>query len=121
MEAFEKDDASGVLDTATPPCISLYQPTHRRHPENQQDAIRFKNLVKEAQASLQQHHAASDVEALLAPFRALAEDLEFWNTTRDGLAVLGARDFFRVYRLQRPVDAKFPTRWGSPSVLRPGP
>lgn len=105
MEAFEKDDASGVLDSATPPCISLYQPTHRRHPENQQDAIRFRNLVKEVQASLQQHHAAPDVEVLLAPFRALAEDLEFWNTTRDGLAVLGARDFFRVYRLQRPVDA----------------
>jgi len=105
MDAFEKDDMSGVLDTASPPCISLYQPTHRRHPENQQDAIRFRNLVKEAHASLQQHHAASDIETLLAPFRALAEDADFWRSTRDGLAVLGARDFFRVYRLQRPVEA----------------
>mgnify|MGYP001099305636 CR=1 FL=1 len=24
-----------------PPCLSLYQPTHRRYPENQQDQIRF--------------------------------------------------------------------------------
>ncbi len=105
MEAFETDDASGVLDTAAPPCISLYQSTHRQHPENQQDAIRFKNLIKSAHSSLQQHYEAADVEALLAPFRALGEDLEFWNTTRDGLAVLGARDFFRVYKLQRPVES----------------
>ena len=31
----------------SPPCISLYQPTHRRHPDNQQDPIRFRNLVTE--------------------------------------------------------------------------
>lgn len=29
-----------------PPCLSLYQPTHRCHPENQQDLIRFRNLLK---------------------------------------------------------------------------
>lgn len=105
MEAFEQDDASGVFETATPPCISIYQPTHRRHPENQQDAIRFRNLLKEAQASLQQQHSAAEATELLTPFRALADDADFWNTTRDGLAVLGSRDFFRVYRLQRPVEA----------------
>lgn len=105
MEAFELDDTSGVLESVMPPCISIYQPTHRRHPENQQDAIRFRNLLKEAQSSLQQQYSAADIEALLAPFRALLEDETFWQTTRDGLAVLGARDFFRVYKLQRSVDA----------------
>ncbi|MGQ0699043.1 MAG: hypothetical protein ACT4PZ_12470 [Panacagrimonas sp.] len=30
----------------TPPCLSLYQPTHRHRPDNQQDPIRFRNLVK---------------------------------------------------------------------------
>jgi len=28
-----------LLVTHEPPCISLYQPTHRQHPENQQDPI----------------------------------------------------------------------------------
>jgi hypothetical protein len=28
------------------PCLSLYQPTHRRHPDDQQDPIRFRNLLK---------------------------------------------------------------------------
>ncbi len=105
MEAFQKDDESGVLENVAPPCISLYQPTHRRHPENQQDAIRFRNLVKSAQESLQQQHSAADVDALLMPFRALAEDTDFWHTTRDGLAVLGSRDVFRVYKLQRSVES----------------
>ena len=41
-----------------PPCLSLYQPTHRRHPENQQDPIRFRNLVKELEASLRQKYPA---------------------------------------------------------------
>jgi hypothetical protein len=105
MDAFEQDDTSGVLESAMPPCISIYQPTHRRHPENQQDAIRFRNLLKEAQASLQQQHAAAVIDSMLAPFRALADDAAFWNTTRDGLAVLGSRDLFRVYRLQRTVES----------------
>ena len=34
------------------PCLSLYQPTHRRHPENDQDRIRFRNLVKQMEESL---------------------------------------------------------------------
>ena len=29
------------------PCLSLYEPTHRRHPENQQDPIRFRSLVRD--------------------------------------------------------------------------
>jgi len=103
MNNFEIDDASGVLDAATAPCLSLYQPTHRKHPANQQDAIRFRNLVKVLHGSLLQQHDAREADALLAPLHALAEDHAFWNTTRDGLAVLAAKDFFRVYLLQRPV------------------
>jgi hypothetical protein len=104
MEAFQLDDTSGELENPTPPCISLYQPTHRRHPENQQDAIRFRNLVKLAQESLQQQYDLAEVDTALAPFRALADDTDFWNTTRDGLAVLGSRDVFRIYKLQRSVE-----------------
>jgi hypothetical protein len=29
-----------------PPCLSPYQPMHRHRPENQQDPIRFRNLLK---------------------------------------------------------------------------
>jgi hypothetical protein len=72
-----------------PPCLSLYQPTHRRHPENQQDPIRFRNLVKALEASLRQKYPVVEVRLLLEPFEALAHEDDFWNHTLDGLAVLG--------------------------------
>ncbi len=103
MHTFEHDDVTGLLDSAVQPCLSLYQPTHRRHPENQQDVIRYRNLVKTMQSSLLQQFDIGETDALLAPFMTLADDHDFWNQSRDGLAVLGARGVFRVYRLQRPV------------------
>lgn len=85
------------------PCLSLYQPTHRRHPDNQQDPIRFRTLVKALETSLQQQHGSEAVKALLEPFDDLAQDRIFWNHTLDGLAVLGAPGLFRVFLLHRPV------------------
>jgi hypothetical protein len=87
-----------------PPCLSLYQPTHRRHPENQQDPIRFRNLVKELETSLRKKYPAVEARLLFEPFQALAHDDDFWNHTPDGLAVLGGPGLFRVFRLQRPVN-----------------
>ncbi len=85
------------------PCLSLYQPTHRHHPENQQDPIRFRNLVRTIEQSLRQKYPTREVRPLLEPFQDLAHQHDFWNHTLDGLAILGAPDMFRIYKLQRPV------------------
>jgi len=85
-------------------CLSLYQPTHRNHPDNQRDPVLFRNLLKVLESSLLQNHSAAEAHALLEPFTALAADRDFWNHTLDGLAVLGCRGYFRVFRLQRTVD-----------------
>jgi len=103
MDVLDQDYAAGLLDACGPPCLSLYQPTHRRHPENQQDPIRFRNLVKKLEESLLQEYTKDQIQPLLKPFLELADDREFWNHTLDGLAVLGAKGLFRVYELQRPV------------------
>lgn len=84
-------------------CLSLYQPTHRHHPDNQQDLSRFRQLVKALETSLRQQHAADVVKGLLEPFEGLAQDHGFWNHTLDGLVVLGAPGLFRVFLLPRPV------------------
>ncbi len=85
------------------PCLSLYQPTHRHRPENQQDPIRFRNLVKELETALRQKVPAVETRLFVEPFEELARDHAFWKHTLDGLAVLGGRDLFRVFRFQRPV------------------
>ncbi len=103
MNSLANDYLTKLLAVQEPPCLSLYQPTHRHHPENQQDPIRFRNLLKSLEDSLQRRFPEGEVQPLLAPFRALAGDRNFWNHTLDGLAVLGAPGMFQVYQLQRPV------------------
>lgn len=106
MTNFQDPDYSNLLpkpEAVEPPCLSLYQPTHRHHPDTQQNPIRFKNLVRVLETSLKEKHASKDIRALLEPFHMLAGDLPFWTHQRDGLAVLATSSLFRVYRLQRPV------------------
>ena len=88
-----------LLSAQRTPCLSLYQPTHRRHPENQQDPIRFRNLVKEMEASLRQRYPSVDVQALLKPFEALGRNEGFWNHTSEGLAVFAGPDLFHAVSL----------------------
>jgi hypothetical protein len=104
MHTLDSDLTSGLLDAAVAPCLSLYQPTHREYPDNQQDSIRFRSLIDTMEASLRTHHATHVVDSLMAPFRALAEDRAFWSHTLDGLAVLGSSGLFRVYPLQQSVS-----------------
>lgn len=103
MNSLLRDYSSGILHDHEPPCLSLYQPTHRVHPDNQQDSIRFRNLLKELAQSLQKNYPGTDARSLLRPFEDLLEDGDFWNHTLNGLAVLAAADLFRVYKLARPV------------------
>ena len=90
-----------ALAGAQPPFLSLYQPTHRHHPGNQQDPIRFRNLVKELDQSLQEKYSTEEIRPLLEPFEALSHDHNFWNHTTDGLVVFGAPGLFQVFGLQR--------------------
>lgn len=104
MDLLINDYSVGLIDAAKPPCLSLYQPTHRAFPDKQQNPIRFRNLLRELEESLRREYSTREVRPLIEPFERLAEDADFWRMrTLDGLAVLGAPDFFRVYRFQRPV------------------
>lgn len=103
MHSLQHDHSTGVLDTVRPPCVSLYQPTARHHPGNQQDPIRFRNLVRTLEQSLKKSFPTHDARSLLQPFEELAQKSDFWDHTLDGLAVFAAPDRFRVYRLPRPV------------------
>ncbi len=98
-----KESLAELISNQRPPCLSIYQATHRHHPENQQDPIRFRNLMRQLEASLLQTYPADQTRRFLEPFDSLARDDAFWSHTLDGLAVLGGPNLFRVFRLQRPV------------------
>jgi len=94
---------TGLLTGQEPPCISLYQPTHRHHPDNRQDPIRYRNLLAELEGSLRQKYPTREVRTLLERFQALARDDRFWNHRTDGLAILSSPDTFQIFELQRTV------------------
>jgi hypothetical protein len=101
----DRHDLAGLLEPQRQaPCVSIYQPTHRRHPENRQDPIRFRNQLRAVAEALRETHPAEVVEPLLLPLHALASDGDFWNHTAEGLAVFSAPGFFRSLRLPRPVS-----------------
>jgi len=93
-----------LLSVNRAPCLSLYMPTHRSHPEKMQDPIRFKNLVKLLEKSLVKQYSAAEVNEVLTHFKTLGNNREFWNHTSDGLAVIGTTELFKVIRLPVAVE-----------------
>lgn len=83
--------------------ISLYMPTHRSYPENQQDIILFKNLVKQLEESLLKKYSEKEVHQFLKPFNLISKNAELWNNTMDSLAIFSADDYLKVVYLQIPV------------------
>jgi hypothetical protein len=104
MEVLAKELIQELLSVNQPPCLSLYMTTHRSHPENLQDPIRFQNLVKQLEESLLEHYSAVEVKKFLEPYLTLNNNSEFWGHTLDGLAVLGSTEFFKVIRLPIAVQ-----------------
>lgn len=85
------------------PCISIYQPTHRHRPENEQDLIRFNNLMKEVEQSLKTEFDRNYVKELMEPLEQLAADRQFWEHATEGLALFANETSCIIYQLHRPV------------------
>lgn len=104
MRQLTTDYLKALSGSHEPPCISLYQPTHRYHPGNQQDPIRYRNLRRDMESSLREKYPARDVRTLVEKYQALETDIEFWNHRTDGLAILSSPETFQIFELQRPVQ-----------------
>jgi hypothetical protein len=99
MNTLTNDMMPELLSVEAGICLSLYMPTHRTHPDNLQDPILFKNLVKKLEQSLLQQYSASEASMMLQPFFELENNKDFWNHTLDGLAVLATADTFKTINL----------------------
>ncbi|HEX7539332.1 MAG TPA: hypothetical protein VF358_03430, partial [Syntrophales bacterium] len=103
MNELSKDELRLLIEKGKAPCLSIYMPTHKAGAEVQQNAIRLKNLLKEAEDRLVTGgRRAAEVEKLLEPVQALVKNNPFWRQQSSGLAIFLCPDFFRHYRL--PVD-----------------
>lgn len=104
MELLTKELIQELQAVDQAPCLSLYMPTHRKHPESLQDIILFKNLVRQIKESLLQKYSTDDVLKHLEIFESLAEDNNIWNHTLDGLAFFSAEGVLKVVSLHKSVE-----------------
>lgn len=105
MHAISTDALRELGTLASPPCLSLYQPTHRKHPDKLQDRLTFKRSIDVLYAALIQRLKAHEAQNLLLPFHRLADDADFWSSTLDGLAVFASPMGFRAFSLPHKMPA----------------
>ena len=106
MDILKQTDLKALIDTSAERCVSIYLPTHKFGREQQQDPIRFKNLLTEAEEKLLESGLRRpDVLALLQPASTLLDDEHFWQHQSDGLAVFLSPDSAYIYRLPSEFEA----------------
>jgi len=104
MESLTRDDLRELIETEGEWCVSFYMPT-MRGAEAQQNTIRFRNLLREAEEQLSQvGMRVPDIDAFLSPAQGLLNDAALWRDTRDGLAVFVAENHLSHYHLPTPVE-----------------
>ncbi|HEX5808109.1 MAG TPA: hypothetical protein VFY25_05545 [Anaerolineales bacterium] len=100
MDIVNPTDLKSLIAQQQKWCVSLYMPTHRLGREQQQDPVRLKNLLAEAETKLLANGIRRpEVQKLMSPAEQLLWDRDFWQHQGDGLAIFLANDFSRVYRL----------------------
>lgn len=105
MRIFTRDELRTLTASPQAPCVSIYMPTHRVPTENQQDRTRLKNLIRQAQESLQAYGLRpAEAESLLEPATNLLEAISFWKDKRDGLALFISPGMFHQYQLVTALE-----------------
>lgn len=92
-----------LLEPHDPPCISIFMPAHRiANPGRAEDAILFKNLLRDAGLRLEEAGMRkADIQTLFQPAYDLLEPQNqyFWQYQSDGLAVFISPGYFRYFQL----------------------
>ena len=100
MSLFPVDEIQYLITHHDQPCVSLYMPTHRSGRDIEQDPIRFKNLLKQAEAGLTEAgYRAPEARQMLEKPRQFLDDGSFWRHQTGGLAMFVCPGGFRHYRL----------------------
>lgn len=84
--------------------LSLFMPTHLADPENRQDPIVFKNLLKEAEEQLKEYPEGT-LAQVMTSLAELPNDKIFWNYGKGGLGILASDEETKIYQVDYKVPA----------------
>ena len=100
MYLLSKDELTNLTTRRPGWHVSLFMPMHRASIETQQNPIRCKNLMREAETQLLDSGlGTAEVQQLLEPVEQLLDDYSFWQHQSDGLALFLSPHLSRSYRL----------------------
>lgn len=105
MDLLSGNELRSLMQKQMGICVSLYMPTLRTATDMQQNHIRYKNLLREAEKRLIANQlSSSEAKSLMAPAQELSGDLSFWRGQNDGLAVFLSAGLLKYYRLPKNFD-----------------
>lgn len=93
-----------LVEQAQHPCVSIYMPTVEAGAETRQNPIRFKNLIRRAEALLEEQGIDRSEALELLQSAMELDQTEFWQHQQAGLALFLTRGFQRFCRLPLPVQ-----------------
>ncbi len=100
MDTLSKIELRNLMNKQKGVCVSIFLPTRRGGVESQQDELRLRHQIRDAENRLLLENLRStEVEKMLEPINALLENGEFWLNTSDGLAIFRSPDLFHYFRL----------------------
>jgi hypothetical protein len=105
MNNFDRNELTNLLRVQDRPCVTIYMPTHPTGQQSQQDPIRLKNLVTQAEKQLSGHWLRPvEAREMLQPARALVRDSLFWSQAGRGLALFLTAGTCKRYRLDCALE-----------------
>ncbi|MDR7871460.1 MAG: hypothetical protein RIN55_11405 [Tissierellaceae bacterium] len=100
MDILTINDLDNLINKEEGTFISIYLPTFRSGVDIRQNPIRFKQLLREAEATLyDMGWRKEDIETFLKPATELVTDTKFWQNQSDGLAYFIHEDGITYFRV----------------------
>ena len=94
-----QEDLRNLLSPKSEPCISIFLPLPRHGPDLAMAPVRFRSLLRDAEALLKERYDAKQVRELLAPLAGLAEAADVFSPGPEGLAAFRAPGLLEAYRV----------------------
>lgn len=100
-----KETLKKLKDIHGYPCITILLNTHRTSPENLQDAINLKNLIKEVEQRLSEESSSREMAPYMEKLQDLSGAIDHYHNL-DGLAIFVNQDIAEYVRLPISVEPR---------------
>ncbi len=91
-----------IFDEESVPKVTIYFPTHRDPTKNEEDRIRFGNLIRSTEKRLEETAAKEQTKRITKTLAAMKDDRFLWNARSEGMGIFAHEKSCVVYILQNP-------------------